>query len=144
MGGANVAYLGKGLLNMTTTAPRRNAKKWELFKCHQCGKCCTELGLPYDAQRVPDIAQFLGITVEDVIHTYYGKPAGDGQHWVSEDQKRKPCPFLITDGNKKACRIYPFRPEGCRAFPFDTDFGTSGVTCPAVEDVCAKLGLRRH
>lgn len=128
---------------MGTRAPRRNAEQWNLFKCHQCGKCCTELGLPYDPRSVPNIAAFLGISIEDVIHTYYGKPAGDGKHWESEDHKRKPCPFLVDDVNKKACRIYCVRPEGCRAYPFDTDFGTSGVDCPAAKETYAKLKQRR-
>jgi Fe-S-cluster containining protein len=92
-----------------------NTEMWELFSCHRCGKCCSELGLPYDPFKIHDIANFLGISVEDVISTYYGKPAGDGKHWIPDDAKRKPCPFLTTDGSRKSCRIYPVRPEGCRA-----------------------------
>lgn len=129
---------------MTPKALRRNAEKWDLFECYQCGKCCTELGLPYYRDSIPAIAQFLGISMVDVMHTYYGKPAGDDEHWELEDSKMMPCPFLIVDANRKACRIYPVRPDGCRAFPFDTDFGTCGVACPAAEKVYVKLELPRH
>lgn len=129
---------------MVAASTTRNASKWKLFKCHRCGKCCTELGLPYDPERIPDIAEFLGITVEEVIHTYYGYPAGDGQHWISEDHKRKPCPFLIADEDKKACSIYPVRPSGCRAYPFDTDLETNGVDCPAAKEVYVRLKIQRR
>lgn len=122
----------------------RNQPKWDLFQCHKCGRCCSELGLPYDPQRVNDISIFLGITGDELIHTYYGHPAGDGKHWVSDDEKRKPCPFLlVSEGSGMTCRIYPVRPEGCRAFPFDTDFGTCGVDCPAAKIVVLRLGTKR-
>jgi Fe-S-cluster containining protein len=86
------------------------------------------------------MAEYLGIAPQELIHKYYGRAAADGKHWISEDEKRKPCPFLVSeDGRKKACAIYPVRPAGCRAFPFDSDFGTNGVNCPAAAEVAAKL-----
>lgn len=120
----------------------RNQSKWALFKCRACGRCCSELGLPYDPYRVSDISATLGITADELIHKYYGHPAGDGKHWVSDNEKRKPCPFLVPEGNRMTCRIYSVRPEACRAFPFDTDLGACGVDCPAAEVVALKLGTK--
>ena len=42
-------------------------KRWNLFKCQRCGKCCIEIGLPYDPERVFEIAKFLNLSVEEVI-----------------------------------------------------------------------------
>lgn len=121
----------------------RNAEKWSLFNCHRCGKCCTEAGLPYDPERIPDIADYLGMTVKDLIHRYYGSPTEDGKQWIPDDAKRRPCPFLKREGPIYACGIYPVRPGPCRAFPFDTDFGTGGVACPAAKEVQLVLKSRR-
>lgn len=142
------AILGRPLVVghriMSTTDAPRNAEQWKLFSCHRCGKCCTDLGLPYDPFRISEMAAFLNMSVEDVIHTYYGDPAGDGKNWIPDDAKRKPCPFLISEGHRRACRIYPVRPDGCRAFPFDTDNGTNGVECPAAKEVYVKLQIPRR
>jgi Fe-S-cluster containining protein len=122
----------------------KNQQFWERFTCHRCGKCCTQLGLPYDARALPGMADFLGIGIDELVQKYYGHRSEDGQQLVSEDRKRKPCPFLVTEGHKKACGIYPVRPEGCRAFPFDTDFGTNGVPCPAAKEVYVSLGIQHR
>jgi Fe-S-cluster containining protein len=133
-----------GTLGVTdTTVSERNAEEWALFKCHRCGKCCTEAGLPYDPEKIHDIAEYLGMTVKDVIDKYYGSPADDGQNWIPDWTKRRPCPFLKREGSIYACGIYPVRPGQCRAFPFDTDFGTGGVACPAETEVRLALLAKR-
>lgn len=111
---------------------------WNLFNCHRCGKCCTEIGLPYDAQRLPDIAKFLGIDLDEVLNRYYGHRTTDGM-LEFDDQKRKPCPFLEKHGDRTACGIHSVRPSGCRAYPIDTDFGDGGIGCPAYQEVKVKL-----
>jgi Fe-S-cluster containining protein len=85
------------------------------------------------------MAAYLGMTVEEVIHKYYGSPAGDGEHWIPDEARRRPCPFLKREGLVYACGIYSVRPGPCRAFPFDTDFGTGGIACPAAKEVQLKL-----
>ena len=126
-----------------TVVHPRNAEEWSLFKCHRCGKCCMEAGLPYDPERIHDMATYLGMTIKDLIHTYYGSSAGDGKHWIPDEAKRRPCPFLQREGSTYACGIYPVRPRPCRAFPFDTDFGTGGVACPAEREVRLALASKR-
>ncbi len=90
------------------------------------------------------MASYLGMTVAEVIHTYYGRPTDDGKHWIPDEAKRRPCPFLKREGSAYACAIYPVRPGPCRAFPFDTDFGTGGVACPAAKEVPIVLASKRN
>jgi len=115
----------------------RQDRRWDLFKCHQCGKCCVEL--PYDPESIFGIAKFLELDVPQVIEKYYGRIVNDGKAWESEDQKRKPCPFLRADGAWKSCAIYSVRPEGCKSYPFDTDCGRAGIDCPGARIVYVKL-----
>jgi len=114
--------------------------RWKLFQCQRCGKCCDEIGLPYDGQRLHEIASFLNLTNDEVIEKYYGRFTKDRKHWISEDRKRTPCPFITTNGNRRACAIYLVRPHGCRCYPFETDFGCQGVDCPGADLVKMKYG----
>ena len=90
------------------------------------------------------MAQFLGISVDELVHKHYGHKSEGGRHLLLEDHKRKPCPFLVLDGAKHRCRIYQVRPQGCHAFPFETDFGRNGVECPGAREVYASLGIERN
>jgi len=117
----------------------RHDRRWDLFECQRCGKCCTEIGLPYDPESIFKIAESLKIEVGQVIEKYYGRITEIGKSWESEIHKRRPCPFLRVDGDRKSCAIYSVRPMGCKAYPFETDFGRQGVDCPGAELVYAKL-----
>lgn len=117
----------------------RQDRRWELFECQRCGRCCTEIGLPYDPQSIFEIARFLHLEVGQVIDKYYGRITEDGKSWESDDHKRTPCPFISGDNDRKSCAIYSVRPSGCRLYPFDTDFGRAGVDCPGARIVYAKL-----
>jgi Fe-S-cluster containining protein len=122
----------------------RPDRRWKFFKCKRCGKCCAEIGLPYDPESIFSIANHLGLTIDQVIAKFYGRIVDGGHAWESEDCKRKPCPFLRTDGDMKSCEIYLIRPAGCKKYPFDTDFGRAGVDCTAAETVYAKLRKEEH
>jgi Fe-S-cluster containining protein len=115
------------------------SKIWKYFKCQQCGKCCEELGLPYDPERVYKIAAFLNISIDQLLEGYYGRISADRKSWEPQDDKRTPCPFLKSVRDKKTCEIYPVRPRGCRCYPLETDFGRNGVDCPAAAIVFDKL-----
>ncbi len=112
---------------------------WKNFKCTRCGICCEETGLPWDPHRSHKIAEFLNISISQLIEKYYGRITSDGTHWESEEEKRTPCPFLKSEGVQKSCLIYPVRPEPCELYPFETDFGRCGVDCPAAKKVLEKL-----
>lgn len=103
--------------------------RWEIFNCRRCGKCCAEIGLPWDPNRISEIAEFLGVSVDQAIERYYGTLVDDGQCWDSDDNKRTPCPFLESSPERKRCSIYAVRPEGCRIYPLETDAGRQGVDC---------------
>lgn len=117
----------------------RQDRRWELFECQRCGKCCVEIGLPYDPESIYKIAEFLHLDVGHVIAKYYGRITEVGKPWVPEDHKRTPCPFLNGDGDRKSCKIYPVRPLGCQLYPFETDFGRQDVDCPGARIVYEKL-----
>lgn len=108
------------------------------FQCQQCGKCCEELGLPYDHDRLKEMADYLGVCVDRLIETYYGKFINKGKQIVLDDKKQQPCPFLKSTNNLKICTIYPVRPLGCELYPLDTDFGRGSVDCPAAQIVFNK------
>lgn len=117
----------------------QQGRYWELFKCQRCGRCCIEIGLPYDPESIFEVAKFLNLSVDDVINKYYGRVSSGCKSWKSNDEKRTPCPFLKNAGNKKACLIYQVRPMGCRLYPFDTDIGRQGVDCPGARLAYHKL-----
>lgn len=112
-------------------------RRWELFNCQRCGICCNGIELPYDPDNLPQLAEFLGITGQDVIEKYYGQLSADGRELIFDRDKREPCPFIAKemDGGS-ICNIYPVRPEGCRLYPFDT---MGGLDCPAARVVYEQL-----
>jgi len=96
--------------------------------------------LPYDPARMQDIADFLQISMTQLIKKYYGKLSDDGKFIELDDDLRSPCPFFSMDNNRSSCDIYSVRPDGCRLFPFETDFGTAGVDCPGAKKAWRKFG----
>ena len=109
---------------------------WESFKCQQCGQCCVKLGLPWPSDKnLKEMAKFLEMDSDDIIERYYGNfVKHNGKRFIDKYQKdrRTPCPFL---GNDKNCTIYPVRPDECRAYPLDTDFGRCGIDCPGMRKI---------
>lgn len=114
-------------------------KMWKYFQCQQCGSCCKEIGLPYDKESIFKMADYLKMSIDQIIEKYYGRLTLDRSEWLSEDSKRTPCPFLKISEGSCFCEIYSIRPNGCRAYPIDTDGGRQGVECPAWEIAFSKL-----
>ena len=111
-------------------------KLWKYFECQRCGKCCLELGLPYDPESLLNISTYLNISEKQVIEKYYGELSADGSKWESNDRKRIPCPFLKGTDDGYFCEIYPARPEGCRVYPMES---VGGRFCPRWEIAISKL-----
>ncbi|HET6461710.1 MAG TPA: YkgJ family cysteine cluster protein [Syntrophales bacterium] len=111
-------------------------KLWKYFECQRCGKCCLELGLPYDQESLSNISTYLNISEEQVIEKYYGELSADSSEWESNDSKRIPCPFLKSTCEGYYCEIYPARPEGCRVYPMES---VGARFCPRWEIAISKL-----
>lgn len=109
---------------------------WTSFKCQKCGQCCEKLGLPLPSSRnLKEMAKFLMIDPDDIVERYYGKLfEKDGKKFIEkyQEDRRTPCPFL---GNDQNCKIYSVRPDPCRAYPLDTDFGRCGIDCPGMRKI---------
>lgn len=97
------------------------------FVCKRCGECCRKVGVHPRAIDVIAVAEYLDISVEEVIEDYMGKVISRDEEKIEyEASIRRPCPFL--KGNE--CLIYPVRPGQCKAFPVGTDCGDRGIGCP--------------
>jgi Fe-S-cluster containining protein len=89
-------------------------------KIHNCVKCCIETRMPLTSFDIERITK-QGYRIKDFV--------------VKRKRERQlknrdgRCVFLGDDG----CKIYPFRPEGCRLYPlvYDEDSG-KGV----IHDFC--------
>jgi Fe-S-cluster containining protein len=90
------------------------------------------LGLPWNGNNIEKMAEFLEMSPEDLVTRYYGDiTMEDGEEFINLDfGLTTPCPFLRKD---KTCQIYPVRPNECKAYPIETDFGRCGVDCPAMK-----------
>jgi Fe-S-cluster containining protein len=78
------------------------------------------------------MAEFLKMNPENLVTRYYGEiGVENGERAVKLDRNRTtPCQFL---GEDKSCQVYPVRPDGCKAYPIQTDFGRFGINCPAMK-----------
>jgi len=97
------------------------------FICKQCGRCC-RWGYPsnsFDEEILP----FLGYSKEKEGKNKFFKDF----NIEIEDGKitnTKPCRFF----ENKMCKIYPYRPEGCRSYPLadqvERNPNTNEPCCP--------------
>lgn len=118
---------------------------WASFKCQRCGQCCERLGLPWPSSRnLEEMTKFLKMHPKDLIVQYYGRTIEeDGKEFVEKykEDRRTPCPFLGSDKN---CKIYPVRPDPCRAYPIDTDFGRCEIDCPGMKNILNDVKLQKQ
>jgi len=115
------------------------SKEKKYLKCQRCGKCCEKLGLPWEQSKLKEIADFLNISVKNLIENYYGTFVKNGKEIELDDNKRIPCPFLAKEVNGNiVCRIYSVRPTDCIDFPI-SPLALDFMECPSVEIIVRKL-----
>jgi len=99
----------------------------EMAECNHCGDCCGPVAVT--------------VREADLIREYV---VASRLHWRQADILT--CGFY--DGSKKACRIYPVRPFGCRLFgvcvqmPCPYYPGAARISFPA--DQAMKEGWMEH
>ena len=107
----------------------RDPKFFEVkMNCLRCGRCCmgTQMELlPEDIERLLN----LGYKLEDFAYF-------DGVYWRLKNRDGY-CVFF--DKEKKSCKIYEYRPIGCRLYPLQWDPITEEVyidpDCPANKSI---------
>ena len=103
-----------------------------MFKCLKCGLCCLETEMPLtwdDIRRIEN----LGYSLKD-----FAVKNEDGIYVLRN--VKGACFFL--DKGSKLCKIYPYRPMGCRIYPviYDIDRETAMVdpACPAASTMSSE------
>lgn len=77
------------------------------FKCLRCGKCCLNTEMPLTREDVERL-ELLGYRREE-----FAEPRGGLLRLRNVDGH---CYFY--DPDTRSCKVYPYRPEGCRVYPF--------------------------
>ncbi|HID15862.1 MAG TPA: YkgJ family cysteine cluster protein [Candidatus Atribacteria bacterium] len=76
------------------------------FQCIKCGKCCRETEMPLTLKDLKRISS-LGYKVTEFA-------IFNGEKWKLKNINGH-CYFL--DEKLNLCKIYPYRPEGCKIYP---------------------------
>jgi len=111
----------------------RNCEFFLPFVCQHCGRCCEGPVPGCVIYGLPAIAEYIGVSVEEVLETRFKQIARvvfkDGSKFIDKlpSWYSSSCPFLKHD---KQCEVYPARPKGCQLFPVLTDFGAGDTDCP--------------
>ncbi len=88
----------------------------KIFKCACCGNCCRWEGVVHVREsELKPIAQFLGISTEELIDKYT-RLSSDRKGLVYADKPDGSCVF--QDENN-LCTINPVKPLQCATFPYD-------------------------
>jgi len=124
------------------------------FECTSCGRCCTEPLLPLTDVDVKRIMTHTGLLPSAFVIWVSPRQIDlsdqpeafvelrSGRRLMAMRQGRPGCHFL---GSDKRCTVYEARPTGCRVFPFDAEFSSTGrlvrlERIPATEcqSICGK------
>jgi len=92
------------------------------FICHKCGRCCYNYVPALRADNLEKIAQYLNKPEEEIKFRLK-----ECHEKIWNNKLPDKCLFLDEENQ---CSIYPLRPEPCRLYPLDTDFGKADVNCP--------------
>jgi len=97
---------------------------------HRCVKCCIETEMPLTEEDIRRISG-LGYKVEEFS-------VRDGEKFRLKNKFGR-CVFLTDEG----CKIYAFRPEGCRLYPLVFD---DSLKKPVLDELCPyreEFGIKR-
>jgi Fe-S-cluster containining protein len=108
--------------------------KYLKFRCSQCGRCCRDPLLPLTDHDIRRFLETTGDRTEDLVRWASSRDiALDEPEWYVTIRQGKRvmvlrhqrggCRYL---GRDRRCTAYQHRPLGCRVFPFDPTFGSSG------------------
>lgn len=104
------------------------------FQCQPgCTRCCEQQGFVYLAEGdVPRLAEFLGMTVDEVERRYVYRTKNLARLRIPRQAR---C-FFLKDGG---CGVHPAKPTQCRTFPFWPELVESaqawrrtGARCPGI------------
>ncbi|MBI3326585.1 MAG: YkgJ family cysteine cluster protein, partial [Nitrospinae bacterium] len=82
---------------------------WAHIDCRTCANCCKTSYPLFSRKEAQRIAEYLGMTLEDLRARYLTYDGEEGKYTTRE----LPCPFL--KGN--LCSVYEVRPAACSGYP---------------------------
>ena len=129
-------YRLNGIVQQTTQ------EVWAHIDCRTCANCCKTRHPQFSRTEVERIAEYLGMTVQELRTRYLGYDRDVGRAITRE----LPCPFLKDN----LCTIYEVRPSVCAGYPhLHRNFRNrlwqtidNAETCPIVFNVLERLKRR--
>ena len=98
------------------------------YECSRCGACCRWEGyVRLDQQEVDEIAEYLGLSVEEFVERYT-RLTEDRRSLTLVERADGGC-IMLTVGNR--CRINPVKPTQCAGFPNTWNFPGWDNLCQA-------------
>lgn len=115
---------------------------WAHIDCRTCANCCKTRHPTFSRIELQRIAEYLGMTLEELRARYLEFDRDVGKHTTRE----LPCPFL----QGTLCSIYEVRPAVCAGYPhLHRNFRSrlwqtldNAGTCPIVYNVLERLKAR--
>lgn len=81
------------------------------YDCSRCRNCCKELRGTFLLNEIPNVAEYIQMSKEKMIHLYLEKQEFEDSFIT----KHKPCDFLQKDGN---CMLGECKPDNCKKYPY--------------------------
>jgi len=106
------------------------------FECIQCGNCCSreEGWVEMTANEMENATKYLKMDQISFQHHFVEKTEGE-KHFIKNSETGA-CIFLQKDNR---CKIYEFRPQHCRTFPFwrenmksENRWNIVALSCPGI------------
>ena len=102
-------------------------------KCTECGECCGHI-LPISKQEIINIKRYVK------VHNIAPMPKNIFKIGMTMPLKNMNCPFFDYTKSTHKCKIYPVRPDICKAYKCDKDgpkllddLNDLGANCESLE-----------